>query len=63
MVSLSNVAIDLNKAVPEFRLRHGQPMRDREFDLIRYLLLSAPLFVDLYDQIPDLLPSNKQPPP
>lgn len=51
----NSVAIDLDKSIPEFRLRHGQPMRDREFDLIRYLLLSAPIFVDLFDQIPDLL--------
>lgn len=37
----NSVAIELNKAVPEFRFRHGQPMRDEEFKLIGYLLLSA----------------------
>ena len=57
---LSNcVAIDLDKSVPEFRFRHGQPMRDEEFKLIGYLLLSVPIFVALYDQIPDLLPSKE----
>lgn len=55
----NSVAIDLDKSVPEFRFRHGQPMRDEEFNLIGYLLLSAPIFVDLYDQIPDLLPSKE----
>jgi len=54
----NSVAIDLDKSVPEFRFRHGQPMRDEEFKLIGYLLLSAPIFVALYDQIPDLLPSK-----
>ena len=34
-------------------------MRDKEFELIGYLLLSAPIFVALYDQILDLLPSKE----
>lgn len=55
----NSVAIDLDKSVPEFRFRYGQPMRDDEFQLIGYLLLSAPVFVALYDQIPDLLPSKE----
>ena len=55
----NSVAIDLDKSVPEFRFRHGQPMRDKEFELIGYLLLSAPIFVALYDQIRDLLPSKE----
>lgn len=55
----NSVAVDLDKSVPEFRFRHGQPMRDQEFKLIGYLLLSAPIFVALYDQIPDLLPSKE----
>lgn len=55
----NSVAIDLDKSVPEFRFRHGQLMRDEEFKLIGYLLLSAPIFVALYDQIPDLLPSTE----
>ena len=33
-------------------------MHDQEFKLIGYLLLSAPICVALYDQIPDLLPSK-----
>jgi len=53
------VAIDLDKSVPEFRFRHGQPMRDEEFKVIKYLFISAPIFVDLYDQIPDLLPCTE----
>ena len=57
---LSNsVAIDLDKSIPEFRFRHGQPMRDLEFKLVGYLLLSAPIFLDLFDQIPGLLPSKE----
>jgi hypothetical protein len=54
----NSVAIDLDKSVPAFIFRHGQPMRNQEFRLIGYLMLSAPIFVDLYDQIPDLLPGN-----
>ena len=53
------VAIELDESVPEFIFRHGHPMRDKEFNLIGYLLLSAPLFVGLFDQIPDLLPSEE----
>lgn len=52
----NSVAIDLDASVPEFRFRHGQPMRDKEFELVEYLLLSGPIFVALYDQIPRLLP-------
>jgi len=55
----NSVAIDLDKSVPAFRFRHGQPMRDKEFELVGYLLLSAPIFVALYDQIPDLLPCTE----
>jgi hypothetical protein len=54
----NSVAIDLDKSIPEFRFRHGQPMREEEFKLIRYLLLSAPIFAALYDQIHGLLPSD-----
>jgi hypothetical protein len=56
----NNVAIDLDKSVPEFKFRHGQPMRDIEFKLLGYLLLSAPIFVALYDQIPDLLSGTER---
>ena len=55
----NSVAIELDKSVPEFKFRHGKPMRDQEFELIGYLLLSAPIFVALFDQIPDLLPSEE----
>jgi hypothetical protein len=54
----NSVAIDLDKSIPEFRFRHGQPIRDYEFKLIGYLLLSTPTFVALFDQISDLLPSK-----
>jgi len=53
----NSVALDLDKSVPEFRFRHGQPMRDDEFHLVTYLLISANVFVSLYDEILDLLPS------
>lgn len=55
----NSVAIDLDKSIPEFKFRHGQAMRDREFVLICYLLLSVPIFVDLFDQIQALLPSKE----
>jgi hypothetical protein len=54
----NSVALDLDKSVPEFRFRHGQPMREDEFNLIGYLLISAPAFVHLYDLIPEFLPSG-----
>jgi hypothetical protein len=55
----NSVAIDFDKSIPEFRFRHRQAVRDNEFKLIGYLLLSAPTFVDLFDQIPALLPSKE----
>jgi len=55
----NSVALDLDTPVSEFKFRHGKPMRDDEFELIGYLILSAPIFVALYDQILDLLPPEK----
>jgi hypothetical protein len=55
----NSVAIDIDNSVPEARFRYGQPMRNEEFKLIEYLLISAPFFVALYDQIADLLPSKE----
>jgi hypothetical protein len=55
----NSVGIDIDDSVPESRFRYGQPMRDEEFTLIKYLLFSAPFFVALYDQIPGLLPSKQ----
>jgi hypothetical protein len=52
----NSTAIEVDKSVPEFRFRHGQPMRDEEFKLIGYLPLSTSIFVAFYDLIPDLLP-------
>ena len=57
-LSSNSIALDLDKSVPEFRFRHGQDMRDHEFNLIVYIVISANVFLSLYDQILDLLPSE-----
>lgn len=54
------VAIDIDKSVPEFRFRHGQPMRNHEFNVLGYLMLSASIFVELFDQIEPMLPNPGQ---
>jgi hypothetical protein len=50
------IAFDLNKEKGQFVMRHGEPMRDIEFNLIGYLLISSPIFVSLFDKIGDILP-------
>lgn len=52
------IAIDVDKSVPEFRFRFEQPMRDTEFGLLGHLMLSAPLFVEIFDLIPKMLPDH-----
>jgi hypothetical protein len=55
----NSVAIDLDKSVPAFKFRHGKIMRNKEFNLIEYLLLSTPLFIELFDSLVELLPEEK----
>lgn len=57
-ISSNSVAIEIDKSIPEFKFRHGQSMRNEEFNIAGYLLLSAPIFVTLFDQVLDLLPSK-----
>ena len=50
------IAFDLNKENRQFVMRYSQPMREIEFNLIGYLLLSSPIFVSLFDKVGDILP-------
>jgi len=52
----NSIAFDLNRDKCQFVMRHSEPMRDCEFDLIGYLLLSSPIFVSLFDKVGDILP-------
>ncbi len=49
-----SVAIDVDRAGPSFRIRHEQPMRDREADILEYILVSGSIFVFLFAQISDI---------
>ena len=51
----NSIAYDLDKPNSQFILRHSKPMRDIEFKLIGYLLLSAPIFIDLFDKVGEKL--------
>lgn len=50
-----SIAFDLKKDKRQFVMRHSEPMRDSEFDLVEYLLLSSPIFVSLFDKVGDIL--------
>ncbi len=52
----NSVAFDIDKQKRQFIIRHSEPMRDCEFNLAGYLLISSPIFVDLFDKIGDILP-------
>jgi hypothetical protein len=52
----NTVAFELDKETQEFKIRHYDPMRDNEFNIIGYLLISAPIFVALFDKIEEVLP-------
>jgi len=52
----NKVAFDLDKVGQRFVLRHGKGMRDEEFRVVNYLLVSAPLHVALHDAIDEVLP-------
>ena len=55
----NTVAFELDKETQEFKIRHYDPMRDKEFEIIGYLLLSAPIFVALFDKIEEVLPKDE----
>jgi hypothetical protein len=55
----NTVAFELDKEAQEFKIRHYDPMRDSEFDIIDYLLLSAPIFLALFDKIEEVLPKDE----
>jgi hypothetical protein len=45
----NSVSFDLDKNNKLFTIRHNLPMRDIEFNLIEYLLLSSDIFINLFD--------------
>lgn len=50
------VAFELKKEENKFYFMHNKNMVDRDFKLIDYLVISNPLFVELFDRIEGLLP-------
>ena len=52
----NSIAFDLNKEKRQFVMRHSEPMKDIEFNLAGYLLLSSPIFVSLFDKVGEILP-------
>jgi hypothetical protein len=52
----NKVAFDLDKVGQRFVLRHRKDMQDEEFRVVSYLLISAPLHVELHDAIDEVLP-------
>jgi hypothetical protein len=51
-------AFTLNKKKRCFMFRHDEVMHKRDANLVGYLLISNPLFIDLYDRVMDLLPEE-----
>jgi hypothetical protein len=52
----NSIAFDLKKKKRQFIMRYSEPMKDIEFNLIGYLLISSPIFVSLFDKVGDILP-------
>jgi hypothetical protein len=52
----NSCSFDLDKSADLLRFRHGVRMRPNEDGLIEYLLLSSPIFLLLFDGLPELLP-------
>jgi hypothetical protein len=53
----NKISFDLDKVGERFVFRHGQKMRDEEFRIYNYLLISTALYVKLHDAIDEVLPS------
>jgi hypothetical protein len=51
----NSMSFDLDRNADKFVFRRSNPMREQENQMIRYLLISSPLFVALYDAIPELI--------
>ena len=51
----NSIAIDIDKEKEQFHIRHIEPMRDREFNLVGYLLISSSIFIELFDMFEDVL--------
>ena len=54
----NTIAFDLDKVGKRVVLRHRQPMHDDEFGIVRYVLISTPLHIELHDVIKDVLPAG-----
>ena len=52
------ISYELKKEENRFYFMHNKNMLDREFILINYLLVSNPLFIELFDRIEGLLPGE-----
>lgn len=53
------LAFTINEEEECFVFRHDETMHERDAHLIRYLLVSNPLFVALYDRIVQLMPNGR----
>jgi hypothetical protein len=54
----NSIAFDLDSSASEFRFRHEMPIREREFNLVGYLLISASIFIEIFDYVEKLLPAR-----
>lgn len=57
--SSNSLAFHFDEGKGQLRMRHDCEMLKRETAIIENLLISAPLFIDLYDGIPSVLASVK----
>lgn len=51
----STIAFELRKNEKKFYFSYNKSLRDEHFKLIEYLLISNPLFIELFDRIEELL--------
>jgi hypothetical protein len=52
------ISFELDKEEKKFRFLYNKSVRDREFRLIEYLLISNEIFVELFDMVKELLPQE-----
>ncbi|MBT6225179.1 MAG: hypothetical protein HOI47_00835 [Candidatus Scalindua sp.] len=54
----NSISFELNKEEKKFDFMYNKSVRDREFRLIEYLLVSNEIFVELYDMVKKLVPQE-----
>lgn len=54
----NKIAFNLDKLGKRVVLRHHEPMRDDEFGIVHYSLISTPIHIELHDAIEEVLPTG-----